>query len=81
VEEERLHALLENCQHLPRIGRAREGRATEFLPGFACLPALLAQLFVHRALRLRLARLGVEEHPALRHSPLGRGQDLLNQSA
>ena len=55
VEAGRLQAPREDRQRLPRIGLAREGSATEFFPGFALLLALLAQWFVHGALRLRLA--------------------------
>ena len=56
VQEGRLQALLEDRQCLSRIGFTREGNATSFLPGVAFLLALLAQVFVHGALRLRLAR-------------------------
>lgn len=76
VEEGRLHALREDRQRLPRIGFAREGRATYFLAGVACLLTVLAPLLVLGALRRRLARLGVDAHPAWRDSPVGRGQAL-----
>lgn len=34
-------------------------------------------MLVHGALRLGLALFGVDEHPALRHAPIGRRQDVL----
>lgn len=60
-----LHALRKGCESLLGIGFTGKGRAAQLLKGFDFLLAVLQELFVHSALRLRLARLGVEEPPAL----------------
>jgi hypothetical protein len=67
-----VQALRTGRQGLLRIGCTGKGRAAQLLEGCAFLHAVLQELCVHGALRLRLARRGVDEHPALRDGTLAR---------
>jgi hypothetical protein len=59
-------------QGLVGIRFTGKGRAAQRLEGFDFVGTLLEPLLVHGALGLRLARLGVDEHPALRDTPIAR---------
>lgn len=76
-QEGSLQALRKGRQSLRRIGSTGKSRAAQVLEGFAVLLTRLQPLFVHRTLRLRLARLGVEEHPAGLHSTGGGRHNLI----
>ena len=71
-DEGGLHALRKGGEGLLGIGCTGNGRAAHLLAGCACLRAVLQALCVHRALRLRLARRGVEEPPALLDATIAR---------
>ena len=61
-------------KRLPRLGLAREGRATAFRHGVACFVTLLAPRRVGDAVRLRSAGLRGDADPPLRTPAGGRGQ-------
>ena len=59
-------------QGLVGIRFTGKGRAAQRLEGFDFVGTLLEPLLVHGALGVRLARLGVDEDPALRDTPIAR---------
>jgi hypothetical protein len=63
-------------QGLPRIGFTGNRGAAELLERFDCVSPLLPQRLVDCPLRLGPTGLGVDQPPALRHPPVGRGQRL-----
>ena len=78
VREKRgLHVVGKTCQGLSGIRFTGKGRAAQRLEGFDFVGTLLEPLLVDSALGLRLARLGVDEHPALRDTPIARGHDVI----
>ena len=54
-----------------------KGGAAQRLEGFDCVGTLLEPLLVDRALGLRLARLGIDEDPALRNATIARWHDVI----
>ena len=77
VREKRgLHVVGKTRQGLVGIRFTGKGGAAQRLEGFACVGTLLAPLLVDGALGLGLARLGIDEHPALRDATIARGHDV-----
>ena len=70
-QERGLKILRKSRQRLPCISFTRKAGAAQFLPGFAVLVTLLAELLVDGALGLRLAGLGVDQEPALLNAAVG----------
>lgn len=62
---------------LLRVGGTGTGRTAQFFECFDCLLTLLAQVRVDRMLGLRLAMLGAEAPPALRHPTRGGRHDTI----
>jgi hypothetical protein len=71
-----LHVVGQTRQGLSGIRFTGKGRATQCLEGFDFVGTLLAPRLVDRALGLRLARRGIDEHPALRDTALARRHDV-----
>ena len=72
-----LQALRKGGEGLLRIGGTGKGRTAQVLERFDFLRTVLQQLFVHGARRLWLARLGVEEHPALLDATRARPDNVI----
>jgi hypothetical protein len=73
-EERGLQGVLEGSKRLTYIRFACTGGTAYFLPGFAFLVTLLAQLFIDGALGLGLAEFGVDQDPTLWHAAVNGGQ-------
>jgi hypothetical protein len=72
-----LQARCKGGEGLPGLGFAGKRRAAPRHEGVDCLRAVLQERFVHRARRLRLARRGVEEPPAVRDATIARAHHVL----
>jgi hypothetical protein len=69
-------AVRKGGQRLRGIGVTRKRCAAEFLEGFEVVGTLYESVLVHGTLRLGAPMLGVNEHPALRDTTVGRLQDV-----
>ena len=58
-------------QGLLGIGFTRKRCAAKLLKGFDFVRTLCKPLLINRTLRLGTAVLGVDQHPALLHAPIG----------
>ena len=72
MEKRGLQVVRKTREGLLGIRFTGKGRAAQRLEGFDFVGTLLAPLLVDGALGLRLARLGVDEDPALRDAPIAR---------
>src|SRR6476619_8369399 len=75
VEEGGLQACGKTGKRLLGIRFTGTGAPTEALEGFDVVVTVLAPLLVHRALGVRRALLGIQEHPTLGDPAIGRGHD------
>jgi DDE superfamily endonuclease len=75
MEKRGLQACGKTGECLLSIRFTGKGGAAQALESFHFLLTVLAPLLVHRALSVRLALLGIQEHPALGDTAIGRGHD------
>ena len=75
VEQRGLQACGKPGERLRGLHCTGQGGAAQALERLHCLVTVLVPLLVHRALSVRLARLGIQQHPAVGDTAIGRGHD------